>query len=119
MQVAYFSKFSRWGTWPLAGVQLISLFLYENSHFSFRMLLKYTLKRINCKMFTKKFSQSYNQPHSKRVAITNIFFNPKYVNFSRHNLIKYTPKRTKLHNIFKIFSGNICRHLDNQCYPYI
>ena len=30
------SKFSRWGAWPLAGVQLISLVIYENSHFSFR-----------------------------------------------------------------------------------
>ena len=75
-----FSKLSRWGAWPLAGVQLISLFLYENSYFSFRMLSKYTLKRINHKMFTKKFSESYNQPHSKRVAITIIFY-PKYVNF--------------------------------------
>ena len=68
-----FSKFSRWGAWPLAGVQLISLFLYENSHFSFRMLSKYTLKRINYKIFSKKFSESYNQPHSKRVAITIVF----------------------------------------------
>ena len=106
----FFSKFSRWGAWPLAGVQLISLVLYENSHFSFRMLLKYTLKRINYNMFSKNFSKSYNQPHSKRVAITIIFLSKICYflgNFSRHNLIKYTPKRTKLHHIFKIFSGNI------------
>ena len=64
-----FSKFSRWGAWPLAGVQLISLVLYKNTHFSSRMLSKYTLKRINYKMF----SESYSQPHSKRVAITIIF----------------------------------------------
>ena len=76
----FFSKFSRWGTWPLAGVQLISLVLYENSYFSLRMLSKYTLKHINYKMFTKKISESYNQPHSKRVAITIIFY-LKYVNF--------------------------------------
>ena len=56
-----FSKFSRWGAWPLACVQLLSLFLYENSHFLFRMLSKYTLKRINYTMFSKKLSESYNQ----------------------------------------------------------
>ena len=39
----------------------------------FRMLSKYTLKRINQKMFSKKISESYNQPHSKSVAIINIF----------------------------------------------
>ena len=55
------SKFSRWEAWPLACVQLISLFLYENSHFSFRMLSKYTLKRIKYKMFSIKISESYNQ----------------------------------------------------------
>ena len=61
-------------------------------------------------MFSKKISESYNQPHSKRVAIIIIFL-PKIcyflVNFSRHNLIKYAPKRTKLHHISKIFAGNI------------
>ena len=51
----FFSKFIRWGAWPLACVQLISLFLHENRHFSFRILLKYTLKRINYKMFLKHF----------------------------------------------------------------
>ena len=69
----FFSKFSRWEAWPLAGVQLISLVLYEKKHFSFRMLSKYTLKRINYNIFFKKMSESYNQPHSKRVAITIIF----------------------------------------------
>ena len=37
------------------------------------MLSKYTLKRINYKVFSKKISESYNQPHSKRVAIAIIF----------------------------------------------
>ena len=76
------SIFSRWRAWPLVCVQLISLFLYENSHFSFRMLSNYTLKRINYKMFSKKISESYSQPYSKRIA-TIIIFYPKYINFYR------------------------------------
>ena len=28
-------------------------------------------------------------------------------NFSRHTLIKYTPKRTKLHHVLKIISGQL------------
>ena len=55
-----FFIFFCWGAWPLACVQLISLFLYENSQFLFRMLSKYTLKRINYKMFSqKKFRELY------------------------------------------------------------
>ena len=50
-------------------VQLIALFLYENSHFLFGMLLKYTLNRINYNMISKNSSESYNQPHSSRVYI--------------------------------------------------
>ena len=56
-----FSKFSPGVPWPLACVQLISSFLYEkNQFFSFRMQSKYTLKRINYDMFSKKNSESYN-----------------------------------------------------------
>ena len=32
------------------------LFQYENNHFSFRVLLKYKVKRFNCSRFSKKFS---------------------------------------------------------------
>ena len=44
------------GACPLACVQLVSLFLCENSYFSFRMLSKYKLKRIIYNMFSKTFS---------------------------------------------------------------
>ena len=48
---------------------------------SFTMLSKYTLKRINYSMVSKKISGSYNKPHSKRVAIKNIFLYKKMFNF--------------------------------------
>ena len=73
-QNAHYFKIFLLGACPLACVQLISIFLYTNSHFSFRILSKYTLKRINYKMFSKNFSENYNQPHSKRVAIIIIFY---------------------------------------------
>ena len=56
-QIALFFN-SRRVACPLACVQLISLFLYERKIiFSFRMQSKYTLKRINCDMFKKKFRE--------------------------------------------------------------
>ena len=107
-----FSKFSHWGAWPLAGVQLMSLVLYKNSHFSSRILSKYTLKRINYKMFSKRFSESYNQPHSKRVAITIIFLIQNMLifrEFFKTQSDQIYTKTQQLHHIFKKFSGNICR----------
>ena len=62
-QIAHFFKnFSQLGSMPLAiaCVQLISLFLYERTIFSFRMQSKYTLKCINYDMFSQKISGSYN-----------------------------------------------------------
>ena len=53
-----FSKFSRGVACPLACVQLISLFLYDRNHFSFRMQSKYTLKRINYAMFSKNVPEA-------------------------------------------------------------
>ena len=63
--------------------KIISISVYENSHFSFGMLSKYTLKY-------------------------KIHFISKYVNFweifQNTILSKHTLKRTKLRHIFKIFS---------------
>ena len=98
-----FSIFSRWRAWPLVCVQLISLFLYENSHFSFRMLSNYTLKRINYKMFSKKISESYSQLYSKRIA-TIIIFYPKYVNFYRFFKTKSDQIYIKTHQNSTILS---------------
>ena len=102
-QIAHFFEVFSLGSMTLSCVQLISLFLYESGHFSFKKLSK----RINY-VFQKVFPELY-QPHSKRVAITINFLSnicSFLENFSRHNLIKYTPKRTKLHHISKIFSSN-------------
>ena len=38
---------------PLASLWLISLFLYESSHFLFKIPSKYKPKRFNCSMFSK------------------------------------------------------------------
>ena len=41
---------------PSMRAAIITLFLYENSHFLVKISLKYTLKRINCNMFSKIIS---------------------------------------------------------------
>ena len=60
-QIAHFFKiFSQGSMPPSICVQLISLFLFKKKTFSFRMQSRYTLKRINYDMFSKKVSGSYN-----------------------------------------------------------
>ena len=68
------------------------------------MLSKYTLKRTSYKIFSKKNSESYNQPHSKRVAIIIIFY-PKvlrefFKTQSDQNIHQNASKCTKLHHIY-------------------
>ena len=93
-QITHFSKFSRWGTWLLACVQLISLFLYKNSHFTFRMLSKL--------MFPKKI------PRATTNLIANVlFFIQNMLIFTEFVKTPSDEIYTKLHYIFIIFSGNI------------
>ena len=49
-----FSKFSRVAYAPdsLSCANKLQLFIYENSHFSLKILSKYTPKRTNCNMFS-------------------------------------------------------------------
>ena len=52
---------------------IISLCLYKSGYFLFEILSNYTLKHIDCNMFSKQISGANELPHNKRVAIT-IFY---------------------------------------------
>ena len=52
----FFSKEYMLPNGPSMRAAIITLFLYENSHFLVKISLKYTLKRINCNMFSKIIS---------------------------------------------------------------
>ena len=51
---------------------IIYVFLHENSHFLFKIILKFSQKRINRKSFQKISSREL--PHSKSVSEIFIFY---------------------------------------------
>ena len=83
------------------------LFLYENSHFIFKILSKYTPKLIKRNMFSIFFPLVI--PNIASVYLKYLFF---YIKSDICSKIfkdkigsKYTPKRTKLHHFKKISRG--------------
>ena len=108
------------------------------------MLSKYTLKRINYKMFGKNFSETYNQPHNKRVPIIKIFYPNmlifrdmfythsdqniyqnalNYTIFSKFSRVAYAPNyfymKKKQHYIFKILSKYTLKHINRNMFSKI
>ena len=50
---------------PLASLWLITLFLFENSHFLFRIPSKFKPKRFNCSICFQKFHRELSAPYQR------------------------------------------------------